>query len=212
MSDTTAHTRAATRGRRAGRSRRTAVVASLALLAPLVPALAGTGSSVASQAATTSAAAASTAGQRAPYCGLVWGSDPERTGPGLMWTGRVSGLRAGQHPCWDRLVVDVAPGAGALGYDVRYVDQVVGPSGLPVAVSGGARLQVTVNAPATSAVPASTLTWSGWRTFRQARFVSSFEGHTDIGLGVRARLPMRAFVLTDPDGGRRLVVDVAHAW
>ena len=194
MSDTTALTRAGTRGRRAGRSRRLAVVASLALLAPLVPALAGTGPSVASP-----------AGQRAPYCGLVWGSDPERTA-------RVTGLRAGQHPCWDRLVVDVAPGAGTLGYDVRYVDQVVGPSGLPVAVSGGARLQVTVNAPATTAVPASTLTWSGWRTFRQARFVSSFEGHTDIGLGVRARLPMRALVLTDADGGRRLVVDVAHAW
>ena len=94
---------------------------------------------------------------------------------------------------------------------MRYVSAVTSPgSGLPVAVSGGAKIQVTVNAPSTLGM--STRTFSGWRTFRQLKNVGSFEGYTDYGLGVRARLPMRAFVLTDADGGRRLVVDVAHQW
>ena len=48
---------------------------------------------------------------------------------------------------------------------------------------------------------------TGYRTFRDARFVGSFEGDTQIGLGVRARLPFRVWVT---DG--RIVVDVAHNW
>lgn len=35
---------------------------------------------------------------------------------------------------------------------------------------------------------------------------------TKLGLGVRARLPFRAFALAGPGGGTRLVVDVAHRW
>ena len=37
-------------------------------------------------------------------------------------------------------------------------------------------------------------------------------GQTTLGLGVRARLPFRAFVLAGPGDGSRLVVDVAHLW
>ena len=53
---------------------------------------------------------------------------------------------------------------------------------------------------------------AGYRTFRQVAWAGDFEGQTTIGLGVRARLPMRAFVLSSPDGGHRVVVDVAHRW
>ena len=35
---------------------------------------------------------------------------------------------------------------------------------------------------------------------------------TGIGLGVRARLPYRVFVLDGSGGGSRLVIDVAHRW
>ena len=95
---------------------------------------------------------------------------------------------------------------------MRYVSTVTSPgSGFPVAVTGGARLQVTINAPSTLASRARP-NYPGWRTFRQLEWVGSFEGYTDYGLGVRARLPMRTFVLNDTDGRRRLVVDVAHAW
>ena len=129
-------------------------------------------------------------------------------------TGAVKAARYGQHACYDRLVFDVAKGSGRLGYHVRYVTSVTSPgSGLPVTVAGGARLQVTINAPATARIPASgSVTFTGWRTFRQLKWVGSFEGYTDVGLGVRARLPMRTFVLDNADGSKRLVVDVAHSW
>ena len=49
-------------------------------------------------------------------------------------------------------------------------------------------------------------------TFRQVAWAGSFEGSTTLGLGVRGRLPVRAFTLTGADGSSRLVVDVAHRW
>ncbi|HEY8820344.1 MAG TPA: hypothetical protein VIM49_00085 [Dermatophilaceae bacterium] len=53
---------------------------------------------------------------------------------------------------------------------------------------------------------------NGFSTFRQIASGGSFEGYTTIGLGVRARLPMRAFVLAGPGTGSRVVIDVAHHW
>ena len=49
-------------------------------------------------------------------------------------------------------------------------------------------------------------------TFRQVAYAGSFEGRTNIGLGVRELLPFRAFVLDGPGSGSRLFVDVAHQW
>ncbi|MDN5796688.1 MAG: hypothetical protein L0H79_13165 [Intrasporangium sp.] len=157
-------------------------------------------------AATTSTATA------APYCGIYWGSLAKTSSS--MSGAAVTGVRSGRHTCYDRIVFDLGRGKGKVGYNVRYVNTVTGPgSGLPVPVSGGARIQITVNAPATKRIPANgTINYSGWQTFRQLKWVASFEGYTDFGLGVRARLPMRAFVLSGPDGGQRLVVDVAHRW
>ena len=163
--------------------------------------------------ATTSAATASpsTSQAAAPFCGITWGSLPKATTPGLLWTGNVTGARSGQHSCYDRVVFDVAKGRGTLGYSVRYVNQVTSPgSGLPVPVTGGAKLQVTVNAPST--LTPKTTSYTGWQAFRQLKAVGSYEGYTDYGLGVRARLPMRALVLPNADGSTRLVVDVAHRW
>ena len=53
---------------------------------------------------------------------------------------------------------------------------------------------------------------SGFDTFRQVASGGSFEGYTTVGLGVRARLPFRTFVLPGPGAGSRLVIDVAHRW
>ncbi len=182
----------------------------LAAAAITTVAVSGAAVSAATASSTTSTTTATTTAA-APFCGITWGSLPKGTSPGLLWSGRVEGHRSGQHSCYDRVVFDIGRGAGTLGYSVRYVSAVTSPgSGNPVAVTGGARLQVTVNAPSMRA--ASTTNYPGWRTFRQLRSVGSFEGYTDYGLGVRARLPMRASVIRDADGGRRLVVDVAHAW
>jgi hypothetical protein len=148
----------------------------------------------------------------APYCGIVWGSLAKHTTS--LATGTVNAVRSGRHTCFDRVVFDIGQGTGKIGYNVRYVSQVTSPgSGLPVSVAGGARIQITVNAPAMTKVPSGgVVTWTGWQTLRQLKWVASFEGYTDFGLGVRARLPMRAFTLTNVDGGQRLVVDVAHRW
>ena len=163
----------------------------------------------------TSAASASAA----PYCGIVWGS---LTKSGNVETApNLTGVRAGRHDCYDRLVLDLRGGSSA-GFHVSYVDAVYADaSGALVPLRGGARLQIVVYASSydvngqrtyTPANPRELANVTGYQTFRQVADAGSFEGQTTVGLGVRARLPFRAFVLAGPDGGSRLVVDVAHLW
>jgi hypothetical protein len=149
-----------------------------------------------------------------PYCGQVWGSLAKSAGD--MSAGQVINVRAGRHACFDRLVLDVD--APLTGWSVRYVDAVVQDgSGDVVAVAGGARLEVIARAPA---IPTDSwfrpdgriIDTSSYRTFRDVVFAGSFEGQTTIGLGVRARLPFRVFVLPGPGDGSRLVIDVGHRW
>ncbi|MFG2577097.1 hypothetical protein [Streptomyces sp. NPDC048481] len=136
-------------------------------------------------------------------------------------TTSVTNVRTGRHDCYDRFVVDV-PGASAdrLGFSVGYVDQLYQDgSGRPIPVGGGAILEIRVDAPAYDvqtgastypgrvAQPLPGVDLAGYRTFRDTRYGGSFEGVTQFGLGVRARLPFR--VLRQAD---HLVVDVAHTW
>jgi hypothetical protein len=163
----------------------------------------------------TQAASASAA----PYCGIVWGSLAKQGGVETAPT--LAGVRTGRHECFDRLVLDLHGGASA-GYHVAYVDAVYRDgSGELVPLRGGVRLQVVVHAPSydlngnptyTPANRAELSNVTGYQTFRQVADAGSFEGQTTIGLGVRARLPFRVFVLAGPGDGSRLVVDVAHFW
>ena len=138
-------------------------------------------------------------------CSTVWGSLPKSDL--TMGTGELDTVRAGQHPCFDRLVVDIdGPPAG---YDVRYVSEVTADgSGAAVPTPGGARLQVIARHPSYSRPALPNV--SGFKTFRSVTWAGSFEGQTTIGLGVRARLPFRVFSLEGGHG--RIVVDVAHKW
>ena len=155
----------------------------------------------------------------APCCGITWGSTPG-TDAGTSDRVAVTGVRAGQHPCYDRLVVDLR-GHPLGGYDVRYVPVVHRDgSGDPVPVLGGAALQVVVHAPAHDAAGRPTLQVpdertvvpvTGFRTLRQVAWAGSLEGYTTLAVGTRATLPFRAFVLPGSDGDR-LVIDVAHRW
>ncbi len=144
----------------------------------------------------------------APYCGITWGSLAKTSGAPLP--GSVTGLRAGQHPCYDRLVIDVT--GARPGYTVHYVNAVRAEgSGAIVPTAGGARLEVTVDKSARTRPGLPSV--AGYRTFRQVTWAGSFEGYTSFGLGVRARLPFRVFTLTDSGiGTSRLVIDVAHRW
>jgi hypothetical protein len=51
-----------------------------------------------------------------------------------------------------------------------------------------------------------------YRTFRQVAYAGDFEGQLTLGLGVRARLPFRVFVLESIERSPRVVIDVAHRW
>jgi hypothetical protein len=160
-------------------------------------------------AATAPAATGASTASAAPYCGITWGSLAKSSS--TMKITSLSGVRAGQHACYDRLVIDHR--GPATGFDVRYVSQVTQDgSGLPVSVAGGARLQIVDRAGRTTSAPAMPNV-TGYRTFRQVKWAGSFEGQSTVGLGVRARLPFRVFTLNDTaTGTSRLVIDVAHRW
>jgi len=181
---------------------------------PLVLALAFTGvPAVALASASTSSAATcatTTAG---------WGSLPKSLN--RMTSAPITNVRAGRHACFDRMVVDLR-GRGA-GYNVRYVSQVLSEGqGAVVPLRGGARLSVSIKAPAydintvrMTYHPANSrelVSVAGFSTFRQVAWGGTFEGYTTIGLGVRARLPIRVFILNGPGTGSRVVIDVAHHW
>ena len=178
------------------RRTRTMLVAAAVLAAGITPV------------AVTTAAAAP-----APYCGITWGSTAKSHAP--TTAPPLTGIRAGRHDCYDRLVFDVR--GTASGYHASYVSAVTeDASGRPVPLRGGAKLQLTVTAPANDLAGRPTYRYAnraelvnvtGYRTFRQVAWAGSFEGTTTVGLGVRARLPFRVFTLPG-----RVVVDVAHAW
>lgn len=175
--------------------------------------------SIAPVAAAASAASAPTTSASA--CEAAWGSLVKKR---ASYTSKqITDVRSGRHRCFDRLVIDVnGTGMGKVGYQARYVANVTEDgSGANVSLRGGAKLRLIVKAPAYDDNGGLTYTpanWdelvdvAGYRTFRQVSWAGTHEGQTTIGLGVRARLPMRVFVLNAPDGGRRVVVDVAHRW
>jgi hypothetical protein len=149
----------------------------------------------------------------APRCGIRWGSKAKSAGK--MVASPVMRVRAGRHACFDRLVVVLGAGKKP-GYQVRYVARVSqDPSGRAIGVRGAARLRITVLAPATRDFPVTRHQLAklpGFSTFRQVAGAGSVDGSTALGLGVRARLPFRAFTLRGPGNGWRLVIDVAHRW
>lgn len=157
-------------------------------------------------------------GGTAPDCRDVrWGSGAkhaDRTSPA-----QIRRIRVGAHRCFDRLVIDLASAPPA-GWHVRYHDVRQPGSGTPVPLRGGAALEVVALAPAygpdgmslyrpINRFEAADVT--GLRTFRQVAYAGSFEGETTFGLGVRSRLPFRAFSVSGPSGVK-IVVDVAHRW
>jgi hypothetical protein len=156
--------------------------------------------------------------QAAPSCGITWGSVAKQVGssaPAAPGT-ELSAVRAGRHDCYDRLVLDVTGTTRVNSWRVEYVRQVTSDgSGAVVPLRGGAFLQITVatnNAHYTPANRRELADVTGFTTFRQVASAGGFEGYSSVGLGVRARLPFRAFTLSGPGTTTRMVIDVAHRW
>ena len=168
-------------------------------------------------AAATTASGSATTAAATPYCGITWGSLTKSQAPTAV--APLVNVRAGRHDCYDRLVLDIQ--AAANGYRVEYVPEVYhDASGELVPLRGGAKLLIVAYAPAYDentttyqpANPSELVDVTGFTTFRQIAWAGSFEGQSNIGLGVRARLPFRVFTLDGPGTGSRLVIDVAHQW
>lgn len=193
------------------RRSRTGLAAFLLVGAGMTMGVAPSGTAVAARAATPPAAG----------CAAVdWGSLPKDSA--VAWHKPLRDVRAGSHDCYDRLVFDLlGPGTGRpIGFHVRYVDQFhQDGSGDVIPVRGGAILEVRVAAPSydpdtmqrtydgKAGQPLPEVDLGGYRTFQDTRFGASFEGDTQVAVGVRERLPFRVF-----QTGNRLVVDVAHSW
>ena len=165
----------------------------------------------------TGGAASSTVAAATPYCGITWGSLVKSQSATAVSS--LVDVRAGRHDCYDRMVLDIR--AKADGYRVEYVPEVYhDASGELVPLRGGAKLLIVAYAPAYDentttyqpANPSELVDVTGFTTFRQIAWAGSFEGQSNIGLGVRARLPFRVFTLDGPGTGSRLVIDVAHQW
>ncbi|GAA2336355.1 AMIN-like domain-containing (lipo)protein [Streptomyces violaceusniger] len=166
------------------------------------------------------AGAAQAVGTSSAVCATAWGS-LEKTAP-LAGGKPLENVRTSQNECYDRMVFDIkgATAADKTGFRVGYVQTLnQAGTGDPIAVGGGAILEIKVGA-STYDYEAGERTYpgqarqqlpgvdvSGYQTFRDTRFASSFEGETQIGLGVRARLPFRVL---QSDG--HVIVDVAHSW
>lgn len=190
----------------------------------VIAALTGAGLLATAVAGTATGAEATTSVSHAPAaaatCGVTWGSLPKTgSGPGAR---PLTDVRTGRHDCFDRMVLDIRPGtpAGSPTYQVRYVDKLYQDgSGRLIDVGGGAILEIVATAPSydpenyeatypgRGGKPLPGVNLKGYKTFRDARFGASYEGTTQLGLGVRARLPFRVLELGD-----RLVIDVAHTW
>ena len=150
-----------------------------------------------------------------PYCGITWGS-LTKSAETTAASSTLTGIRAGQHDCYDRLVLDLSNASGPVGYTVGYTTVRGVGTGTAIPLAGDGDLSITLRAHGESLTfgdPDHVVGVTGFRTFRQVASGGSFEGVTVLGLGVRAHLPFRVFVLDGPTSGqKRLVVDVAHRW
>jgi hypothetical protein len=146
-------------------------------------------------------------------CSTHWGTAPREKALPLTVANEVHTVRAGQHACFDRLVVDLGV-LRAPGYKVSYVRAFYADgSGKLVRTSGQAKLLVVVRAPATlsfAAVNRHLVSVAGFAEFRQVVGLGSFERVTSIGLGLKAKEPFRVFEFRTASHKVELVIDVAH--
>lgn len=191
---------------------RPAILAATGALTVIAVSVALAGTANASGSAASAQAAAARAARPAA-CGFVWGTNAKQGGPVNPVTTPVKDVRADEQPCFDRLVIDLGKGPH-VGFRVSYVSKIVAdPSGKTLPVRGKAFLLITVRGPAAHGYPANAVNLvsvAGFDMFRQVRGAGSFESVTSIGVGVRVKMPFRAFVVSGPGPNSRLVIDVAR--
>jgi len=139
--------------------------------------------------------------------------------PAPKQTAVLTGVRAGAHGGYDRVVFAFDGPIG--GYVVRYVDQLTSdPSGKPVKIAGDAALQVaiqgaTLNTSFQTSAGETPRTYDGpdrvtpkLESVKEIVQAGDYEASLSYGLGIDGgKKPFSVTLLPDPT---RLVVDVAH--
>ncbi len=150
-------------------------------------------------------------------CGITWGSLAKVAGE--HGTAPLGQVRAGRHDCFDRVVFEID--GPAPGYRVEYVSRVrTQGEGAVLPLAGGAFLNVVLLSNVFDELGhlhypgrvGEGLNVARYKTLRDVKFGGCFEGATQFGVGVRARLPFRVFNLAGPGTHSRIVLDVAHRW
>ena len=205
-----------TPARRAYRRARAAAVA-LAWVGMMLPA--ALPASAAESTAAPAPSQVSSSSSMSTACATRWGTGAK--GPRIVTLSRttLTGVRAGAHPCFDRLVVDLSGHLSHRGFRVGYVRAVEQDgSGDAVPLRGRAKLKVAIGAPAHDAKgratyvprnPRELVRTSSLKAVKQVAWAGSFEGQSTIGVGVDRARAFRAFVLDSTTGPDRLVIDIA---
>ncbi len=126
----------------------------------------------------------------------------------------MTGIRTGQNPGFDRIVLDLTAGpAPTVRYDV-VVELIADGSGEIVWLTGEYFIAVTAT-PAAAHNDAGNPTYPGPQKFRTrdlrnamaVAVTGDYEATLSIGLGVRSRTAVSVFTLSSPN---RVVIDVRH--
>ncbi len=142
----------------------------------------------------------------------VWDTTPVRVTHDVSPTPKVVDLRVGQHPNFDRVVIDLD--GKVPGYIVRYVRELTyDGSGEAVPLRGRKFISVTLspaqahNASGDSVYEGPRLRQYHMPALRGVAFTGDFEGRVSFGLALRHRSDFRVFVLHAPN---RIVIDARH--
>ena len=136
----------------------------------------------------------------------------------LLSPGEFFQTRTGMHECFDRVVFDIAGEPG--GVKVDYVTEITSdPAGFLLDIpNAGGILQVRIphELPRTSDRPRDgeplTVLAPGVHTVKSVIQAGSFEGISQVAIGVDGQQPFRAFLLPRRPGlPGMIVIDIAHA-
>jgi hypothetical protein len=142
----------------------------------------------------------------------VWDTAPVHVTRDVTPLPKTVNLRVGQHPTYDRVVIDLT---GRIpGYDLRYVRSLhYDGSGDPVPLRGARYIQIKLT-PAVahdgqghSVYRGPSLEQYAMPTLRGAAFLGDYEGTVSFGLSLSHLRNFRVFELHAPN---RLVIDLHH--
>ena len=142
----------------------------------------------------------------------VWDTAPVHVTHQVSPTPKTVNLRVGQHPTYDRVVIDLS---GPIpGYDMQYVRTLrYDGSGDPVPLRGARFIQIQLtpavahDAQGHSVYQGPQLQQYAMPTLRGAAFTGDFEGTVSFGLSLSHLKSFRVLELHAPN---RIVIDLHH--